>query len=63
MVAGQLGSTIHSVALCTPAAVLRDDALRGQLQGATYDTSNLPYYVPIRDSKLTRKRLAELYNR
>lgn len=56
MVAGELGSSIRSVALCAPAAVLRDDALRGQLQGAAYDADNLPETVslPGRDLKVGR---------
>lgn len=56
MVAGELGSSIRSVALCAPAAVLRDDALRGQLQGATYDAGNLPETValPSRNLKVGR---------
>ena len=47
MVAGELQSSIRSVALCAPAAVLRDDAIRGQLQGATYDAGNVPESVEI----------------
>ena len=48
MVAGQLGAKkIKSVVLMAPAAVLRDDALRGQLMGVTYDAANPPEYVEI----------------
>lgn len=47
MVAGELGNSIRSVALCAPAAVLRDDALRGSVQGATYDAGNIPKYVEL----------------
>ena len=47
MVAGQLKGSIRSVALCAPAAVLRDDALRGQVQGATYDAGNIPETVTV----------------
>ena len=47
MVAGQLKKSIKSVALCAPAAVLRDDALRGTTQGATYDPHNIPEYVDL----------------
>ena len=47
MVAGQLKKSIKSVALCAPAAVLRDDALRGNTQGATYDPHNIPEYVDL----------------
>lgn len=56
MVAGELQGSIRSVALCAPAAVLRDDALRGQLQGATYDAGNIPETValPGRNLKVGR---------
>ena len=47
MVAGQLKKTIKSVALCAPAAVLRDDAPRGATQGATYDPHHIPEYVDL----------------
>lgn len=47
MVAGELKGSIRSVALCAPAAVLRDDALRGQLQGGTYDAGNIPEIVTV----------------
>ena len=48
MVAGELGvENIKSVALMAPAAVLRDDAIRGILQGTTYDSINVPEYVEI----------------
>lgn len=47
MVAGNLKGSIHSVALCAPAAVLRDDAIRGQVQGATYDAGNIPETVTV----------------
>ena len=47
MVAGQLKKSIKSVALCAPAAVLRDDALRGNTQGATYDPHHIPEYVDL----------------
>lgn len=55
MVAGQLKGGIRSVALCAPAAVLRDDALRGNTQGANYDPFHLPEYVEMhRGNKLGR---------
>ncbi len=47
MIGGQLQKDIRSVVLCAPAAVLRDDALRGQLMDARYDAGNLPDYVAI----------------
>lgn len=47
MIAGQMQGLIHSVALCAPAAVLCDDALRGNAQGVTYDAGNIPEYVEL----------------
>lgn len=48
MVAGELGvENVKSIALMAPAAVLRDDAIRGILQGTTYDSINVPEYVEI----------------
>lgn len=48
MVAGELGAkNIKAVALMAPAAVLRDDAIRGILQGTVYDSINVPEYVEI----------------
>ena len=41
MVAGKLGAEIKSAVLMAPAAVLRDDAIRGSTMGATYDPLNL----------------------
>ena len=41
MTAGELGdSVIKNVVLMAPAAVLRDDAIRGNTQGAIYDPWN-----------------------
>ncbi len=48
MVAGQLGNKkIKAVVLMAPAAVLRDDAIRGSLFGAKYDSINPPESVEI----------------
>ena len=48
MVAGELGAKkIKAVVLMAPAAVLRDDSLRGQLMGVTYNAINPPEYVEI----------------
>ena len=41
MVAGKLGADIKAAVLMAPAAVLRDDAIRGSTMGATYDPLNL----------------------
>lgn len=59
MTAGELGdSIISNVVLMAPAAVLRDDAIRGNTQGAQYDPWNFKgEYVelPGRGYKLGRK--------
>lgn len=48
IVAGELGyPSIKSLALMSAAAVLRDDALRGNNQGATYDPWNIPELIPL----------------
>ncbi len=50
MVAGELGAKkIKAVVLMAPAAVLRDDAIRGNLFGVHFDSSNPPEYVEIFD--------------
>ena len=41
MVAGKLGAEIKCAVLMAPAAVLRDDAIRGSTMGAQYDPLNL----------------------
>ena len=51
MTAGQLGAKkIKALALMAPAAVLREDAIRGNLMGVTYDSINPPDYVEIYNS-------------
>ena len=48
MLAGELGDKkVKSIALLAPAAVLRDDAIRGNLFGVTFDSSNPPEYVEV----------------
>lgn len=48
MTAGDLGTEkIKAVVLLAPAAVLRDDAIRGSTMGATYDPFNLGEYVEL----------------
>ena len=55
MTAGQLGSAVlKSAVLMAPAAVLRDDALRGSTMGATYDPWHAPEYVDIFGHRLGR---------
>ena len=41
MVAGKLGAEIKAAVLMAPAAVLRDDAIRGSTFGSSYDPLNL----------------------
>ena len=46
MTAGRLGKyAIRSVVLMAPAAVLRDDALRGNTMGVVYDPCHAPEYI------------------
>lgn len=48
MAAGQLGThAVKALALMAPAAVLREDAIRGILFGKTYDVKHLPEAIPI----------------
>jgi pimeloyl-ACP methyl ester carboxylesterase len=48
MLAGQLSADdIAAVALMAPAAVLRDDAIRGNTMGATYNPLDAPEYVEL----------------
>lgn len=55
MLAGRLGRRISSVVLLAPAAVLRDDAIRGNTMGAAYDPLNPPEYVNIGSLRLGRE--------
>ena len=49
MVAGQLGTDkVKCIALLAPAAVLREDAIRGMLQDVQYDSLNPPEYILIK---------------
>lgn len=49
MLAGELGAEkIKAVVLMAPAAVLRDDAIRGNLFGVTYDALNPPEFVELK---------------
>ncbi len=52
MVAGKLGaSKISNVVLMAPAAVLREDAIRGNTMGKEYDPLDPPEYVELWDGK------------
>lgn len=55
MLAGELGAKkIKCIVLMAPAAVLRDDALRGNLFGSRYDAQNPPAYVEVTTNKTYR---------
>lgn len=50
MAAGDLGSgRVAAIVLLAPAAVLRDDAIRGNTMGVTYDPLSPPSYVTMPD--------------
>jgi len=51
MVAGDLGQRLKAIVLLAPAAVLRDDAIRGNTMGVTYDPLNPPAYVMLPGKK------------
>ena len=56
MLAGRLTQRkVKSVVLLAPAAVLRDDAIRGNTMGAVYDPLNPPEYVSIGRLQLGRE--------
>lgn len=55
MVAGELGAKkIKAVVLMAPAAVLRDDSLRGNLFGKNFDALNPPAFVELNLEKIWR---------
>lgn len=48
MLAGELGAdNVKSIVLLAPAAVLRDDALRGNVFGSAFDAGNVPEKVTV----------------
>lgn len=58
MLAGELEDSPlkpKCIALLAPAAVLKDDAIKGQCMGSKYDASNPPEYVNVMFHKLGRK--------
>lgn len=62
MLAGKLagqGSAPQALVLLAPAAVLKDDAIKGQCMNARYDASNPPAYVNVMFHKLGRKFILE----
>lgn len=65
MLAGQLaelGCPPDAMVLLAPAAVLKDDAIKGQCMNARYDASNPPEYVNVMFHKLGRKFILEAQN-
>ena len=53
MLAGELGkSKVKCAVLMAPAAVLREDVIRGNTMGSMYDPLNPPEYVELFDGKL-----------
>lgn len=57
MVAGELGyPAIKALAIMSAAAVLRDDALRGNTQGSVYDPWNVPELIPLHGGTLNMGR-------
>lgn len=60
MTAGQLGDgKVAAIALLAPATVLRDDAIRGNTFGTTYDPFNLPDYVTLHSGHQLGKAFIE----
>lgn len=52
MLAGLYPDLIKKVVLMAPAAQLKDDALKGNTQGASYNPNHIPAVVPFKDKKL-----------
>lgn len=52
MLAGLYPDVIKKVVLMAPAAQLKDDALNGNTQGASYNPDHIPTAVPFKDKKL-----------
>lgn len=48
MIAGYYHDKVDKLALLAPAATLKDDALKGDTQGYTYDPQNIPDELPIK---------------
>lgn len=63
MLAGELKNRVADVLLLAPAAVLRDDAIRGSTMGKTYDPQNPPEYVEMFNGrKLGRDYINTAFN-
>ena len=55
MLAGLYPDVVKKVVLLAPAAQLKDDALKGNTQGTTYDPNHIPEIVPLVGNKLGMK--------
>lgn len=56
MVAGELGAeNISGLVLMAPAAVLKDNALNGEMFGVRFDPVNIPEYVPVFNRRVGRE--------
>lgn len=55
MLAGLYPDVVKKVVLLAPAAQLKDDALKGNTQGTTYDPNHIPEVVPLVGNKLGMK--------
>ena len=53
MAAAELGESVSAVALIAPAAVLRDDALRGIIMGTQYNPLSPPRTIALKDNAYT----------
>lgn len=63
MTAGELKDQISAVALMAPAAVLRDDAIRGSTFGKTYNPLDPPEYVELwGNQRLGRKYITTAFS-
>lgn len=55
MLAGLYPDLVKKLVLMAPAASLKDDALKGNTQGATYDPHHIPDVVPLVGKKMGKK--------
>lgn len=62
MVAGDLGSRLSAVVLMAPAAVLREDAIRGNTMGVMYNPLDPPEFVRIGELKLGREYIMTAFS-
>lgn len=62
MAAGRLGSRLSAIVLMAPAAVLRDDAIRGNTMGVMYNPLDPPEFVQIGELKLGREYIKTAFS-